>query len=195
MRPGAAAVGSLALVWGLSLATLFLSAVGGQASGAAPVPFAEYQVKATWLLNFVRFTEFPTNAFASKESPIVVGVLGKDPFGDELERALGGKVAKGRHFEIRKVSSEREEMQGCHVLFIASSEKRRMRDLCEQVRKMPVLTVSDVDGFLEQGGVINFLLKRDALRFEISVSSAQAAGLRLDARLLELADSVRGKYE
>lgn len=173
---------------------LFLSAAGGRASGAAQVPFAEYHVKATWLLNFVRFTEFPTNAFASKESPIVVGVLGKDPFGDELERAFGGKVAKGRRFEIRKVASGRE-MQGCHVLFIASSEKRRLRDLCEQVRKMPILTVSDVDGFLEQGGVINFLLKRDALRFEISVSSAQAAGLRLDARLLELADSVRGKYE
>ena len=86
-------------------------------------------------------------------------------------------------------------MKECHILFVASSERRRWRDVRQRLKGAPVLTVGEFDDFLDQGGVINFLLKGQLVRFEISLESAKAAGLRLDARLLSVADSVRGKYD
>ena len=81
------------------------------------------------------------------------------------------------------------------MIFIAASERRRLREIFQSMKGLPILTVGEADGFLDQGGVINFLLKGKDLGFEISVKSAQAAGLRLDAKFLEIADSVRGKYD
>ncbi len=163
-------------------------------SPSQEIPVSEYQVKAVWLLNFARFVEWPATAFPNARSPVVVGVLGKDPFGRELEQALDGKTVQGRCFQIKRVSTD-PEMRGCHILFVASSERRRSRDLPEKLKGACVLTVGESDEFLDQGGIINFLLKDKTVRFEINLKAAQSAELKLDANLLKVAVAVRGKYD
>lgn len=157
----------------------------------------EYQVKAQLLVNFATYATWPDKAFSSTNSPVVIGIAGKDPFGSFLEAAVEANARSqraGRALVVRRAGSE-AEMKECHILFVASSERRRWRDVRQRLKGAPVLTVGEFDDFLDQGGVINFLLKGQLVRFEISLESAKAAGLRLDARLLSVADSVRGKYD
>jgi len=177
------------LACGLGLAALLNGSMRGQE--LAP---SEYQVKAVWLLNFARFAEWPTNAFPDPRAPFVVGVVGKDPFGKNLERAFEGKVFKGRPFAFKRISS-RVQTQGCHILFIPSSEGRRIRDWPERLKGEAVMTVSEVEGFLDYGGTVNFVLKDNTVRFEINVKAAQSAGLKLNANLLKVAVMVKGKYD
>src|ERR1043166_1966592 len=141
--------------WTWWLCALLASVAG---SGHAPLPaeeapVSEYRVKAVWLLNFARFVEWPASAFPAAHSPFVVGLLGKDPFGKELEKALEGKMVKGRSFRIKRVSSD-PEMRGCHILFVSGTERRRSRDFSEKLRGAAVLSVGEWDEFLDQGGVI-----------------------------------------
>jgi hypothetical protein len=173
------------------LALLLLVASAIRAQQVFP---SEYQVKAVWLLNFARFVEWPESAFTNAQAPLVVGLLGKDPFGMDLEKTFAGKTIKGREFEIRRVSSE-NELRRCQILFVAFSERKRLRDLMEKPRAVPILTVGETDDFLDQGGVINFLLRDNSVRFEINLKAAQAAQLKLDANLLKVAVTVRGKYD
>lgn len=163
---------------------------------AAPVA-PEYQVKAQLLVNFATFVTWPGKVFSNTNSPLVIGISGKDPFEGFLEAAVEAHSRSrrtGRALVIRRVSTE-TEMKACQILFVASSERRRWRELKQRLKGAPILTVGETEDFLDQAGVINFLLKGQLVRFEISLESAKAAGLRLDARLLSVADSVRGKYD
>lgn len=165
-----------------------------RAQPAEEVQLSEYQVKAAWLLNFVRYTDWPATAFADAHSPYVVAVAGRDPFGKDLEKAFEGKTNKGRAFVLKRVSSE-QEMRACHLLFVSTSERRRSHDLLEKIVGAPVLTVGESPEFLDQGGVINLLLKEGSVRFDINLEPARTARLKLDANLLAVALSVRGKHE
>jgi hypothetical protein len=180
--------------WCLGLIVFALTICANLAPRAEEAPFSEYQVKSAWLLNFARFVEWPPTGFPNAKAPFVVGVVGRGPFGKELEQAFAGKIVKGRAFEVRRLASD-SDLRGCHILFFMSSEKRRLRDSFEKLSGFPVLTVGESDEFLDQGGIINFLLKDKSVRFEINLKAAQAAGLKLDANLLKVAVAVRGKYE
>jgi len=166
-------------------------------SGAGSPTFSEFEVKAAWLFNFARFVDWPTNTFTNPATPLVVGVVGvggKDPFGRELEKAFTDRTIRGRPVILKRGPLE-SELTGCHLLYVAPSERRRFRELFEKLRGAPVLTVGESDEFLEQGGIINFVRKDNAVRFDIDVRSAQRAGLKLDANLLKVALTVRGRYE
>jgi len=173
---------------------VLLSGVSPNCSRAQEVTFSEYEVKAAWLLNFARFVTWPTNAFNSSNAPIVVGIVGKDSFGRSLEKAFNGKAVKGRPIVIKR-SVPDQEMHQCHILFVSASEYRRFKDISEKLRTNAVLTVGEADDFLDAGGMVNFVLKEKSIRFEINVQAAQTAGLKLEANLLKVAVSVRGKYE
>lgn len=181
-----------ARMWHGWLAFLFF--LGLPLVPAADAPRSEYEVKAALLLNFVRFSEWPSTAFANRKSPYVIGVLGRDPFGRDLEKTFEGKVVRGRSFVIRRLPDD-QEIRNCHLLFISYSERRRLRDLREKLKGATVLTVGEMDEFLDYGGVINIRLKNDSVKFDINLKAAQAAQLKLDANLVESAESVRGKYE
>ena len=163
-----------------------------RARPAEEAPLSEYQVKAALLLNFVRYTDWPAGAFAQTNSPYVIGIVGRDPFGSDLEKTFESKIVKGRPFLLKRVSSD-QELRACHLLFVPFSERRRSRDLLEKTRGAPVLTVGESPDFLDQGGVINLLLKNGSVPFEINLEPARAARLKLDANLLKVAVSVRGK--
>jgi len=179
---------------GAAVAVFMVAGAGTVCSRAEDASFSEYEIKSAWLLNFARFVDWPTTAFESPQSPIVIGIAGKDPFGRLLEKAFSGKTVKGRSLLVKRMAVD-QKLSRCHILFVSVSERRRFRDIFEKLRASAVLTVGEADGFLDEGGIVNFVLKEKSVRFEINVQAAQAASLKMEANLLKVAVSVRGRYE
>lgn len=161
------------------LAVLFL--VPGLAAAQAP----EYDLKAAFLFNFVKFVEWPAQAFPSDRAPVNLCVYGQDPFGSTLDKVIEGERVGERSLVVRRPGLE--ELDGCHVLFISRSEAERLGGVLARVGSKPVLTVADTDGFLQAGGAINFVLEGSKVRFLINQKAAERNGLRISSRLLRLA--------
>jgi len=164
------------------------------APGAEPRQAPEYEVKAAWLLNLIRFTDWPALAFSSPDAPFVVGVVGKDPFGPDLEKIVSGKTMNGRSIVVKRLSAD-QDLKQCHLLFVAASEKRRERDLMDKLKALPILTVGEREDFLDHGGAVQFHLVNDSVRFSVNLFPARSTRLRINANVLRLATSVRGKYD
>jgi hypothetical protein len=118
-------------------------------------------------------------------------VLGRDPFDGALEAVVSGQTIGGRPIALRKVV-DATGVPGCRVLYVPAEETRRFRPLLDAVRKSPILTVSDAPDFLERGGIIQFVLVSERVRFAVSMDAAQEAGLQLSAELLKVATRVVG---
>ncbi|HEX9792110.1 MAG TPA: YfiR family protein [Kiloniellales bacterium] len=177
------------------VATLVCLAVlsGGMAGGrvwpeaAAAEASREYLIKAAFLYNFAKFTDWPADAFATPDTPLTICVLGEDPFGAALD-AIDGKEIKGRTVAIRRLS-DAAGADVCHVIFISASETPRLATIFQALRGRPVLTVADIPDFARTGGIINLKTnKEDRIRFDINVGSAQQARLRMSSKLLSLAE-------
>jgi hypothetical protein len=146
---------------------------------------SEYQVKAAFLYNFVKFVDWPATP-AEQEGPIELCVLGKDPFAGALERVVDGKTVNGRPLVIRRIG-DIATVRTCHVLFVSASEAARVTEILKAARAGSVLTVSEIDRFSERGGIITFLMEGQRVRFRINPKMAAAAGLRISSKLLQLA--------
>jgi hypothetical protein len=146
----------------------------------------EYQVKAFFLYNFARYVEWPSRSFKAATDPIVICILGQNPFGSALDEAIAGKVVEGRPFVIRQIS-DIPSSGACHILFVNSSERRRFRSTAGRLKGSGVLTVGETQGFTADGGVINFKLEDGKVRFEIDVDAAGQEHLRISSKLLSLA--------
>jgi hypothetical protein len=151
---------------------------------------AEYQVKAAYLYNFTKFTDWPAGAFASSNAPIVIGVVGEDPFGKTLDDLVSGETVRDRPLVVKRLHAG-EDLRSCHVLFISGSEKERMSALLEKLKGSPVLTVSDTGDFAAQGGMVRFLRVQKTVKLEINQAAAEEAGLQISAKLLKLARLVK----
>ena len=149
-------------------------------------PVSEYQIKAAYLFNFLKFVEWPANAFADPLAPIVIGIVGDDPFGESLPQVVVGKTVQGRDLVIRKYRFG-ENLRGSHILFISASEKKRLPQVLSSLQGSSVLTVADTDQFLEAGGMIQFFLEDDRVRFAIDVDATSRANLKLSSKLLSVA--------
>lgn len=147
---------------------------------------SEYQLKAAFLANFPEFVTWPATAFSGSGAPIVIGILGDDPFGATLDRAAQAKVVGGRKIAIRR-SQRAEDLKSCHIVFIAKSERARIAEILASLGTGNVLTVADVEQFTARGGAIAFIMAGDAVRFEINHGAAKRAGLEISSRLLKLA--------
>jgi hypothetical protein len=145
----------------------------------------EYDVKAAFLYNFITFTDWPAEAFSSPDSPYVIGVVGDDPFGRALDEIVNGERIKGRPLVVRRISQV-SEARRCHVLFVSSSEARRMVDIIHRLQAEPVLTVSDLPGFATSGGAINFTTG-DRVGLIINPAALRSAKLAVSSKLLRLA--------
>jgi hypothetical protein len=177
----------------LLLAALWLAPLAGLFPGeaAADQPLGEYQVKAAFLFNFARFVEWPPNASADATAPVDFCVLGDDPFGDALDRAVAGKTLNDRAMVVRR-GKKVQELNGCEVLFISSSEKGRLAGILEALRSVHVLTVGECEDFAAQGGGVQFTLEDNHVRFIINVDATDRAGLKVSSKLLSLAHVVHG---
>lgn len=158
--------------------------------GSAGILFAaglgEYDVKAAFLFNFVQFVDWPPRAFASPDAPLVIGILGNDPFGGSLERIIRGESIHGHKLVVKRAKRP-EDLRPCHVLFIAKSEANRVQECLENLHGLAVLTVADMDRFVQKGGMIGFVMAGNNVRFEINPGQAQREELRISSKLLKLA--------
>jgi hypothetical protein len=150
----------------------------------------EGDVKAAFVLNFIKFVEWPSSAFHSPEDPILLSVLGNDPTGAALA-SLDGKKVSGRLLVVRKVPGL-SALKLCHVLFVGVSEKGELTSVLGAVQRWHAMTVADFEGFADRGGTIGFIRRDDRVGFEINEESARKAGLKVNAKLLYLGKSVRG---
>ena len=148
----------------------------------------EYQVKAAFLYNFLKFVDWPAQSFESDSSPFIIGVLGDDRFNNAIDRAISGKTANGRRIVAKRLSSAKG-MPYCHVLFISASERNLAQILTNT--GPGVLTVGESERFTQSGGIINFTIIESKVRFEINQTAAERAGLRVSAKLLSLARTTR----
>lgn len=144
----------------------------------------EYQVKAAFLYNFIKFIDWPPEALARPGGVMVLCVLGEDLFGPALSE-MNGRPAKDRKLLVKRIRSL-SESDVCHILFVSASEKERVPHILKEVRDSAVLTVGEADRFTERGGVINFVMEDNKIRFEISGAAAQRAGLRISSKLMSL---------
>jgi hypothetical protein len=172
--------------WLFALAILFAT---GTTVYAQPAPAREYQIKAVFLFNFVQFGEWPATAFPDAAAPIVIGVLGDDPFGSSLEEAVRGEAIRGRPLAIRRYRRV-EEVENCQVLFISNSESSRIETILTRLNGRNILTVGDLEGFASRGGMIRFVTENKKIRFHVNLEAVRAAGLVLSSKLLRSAEIV-----
>lgn len=172
---------------GVVVALAFFLTTGLFAQQAKP---SEYQVKATYLYNFGRFVKWPDALPAGKGDSFSVCVLGQDPFGPILDSTLAGETLDGKRVVLRRISKPQDAGE-CRILFISSTEERHLKEILTALDESGVLTVSDMPGFTRRGGMIQFVLEGERVRFEINLASAESARLVLSSQLLKVAASVK----
>jgi hypothetical protein len=171
----------------MAVAWTFLVASGSHAQQPRP---SEYQVKAAYLYNFGSFIRWPARAVAGKDDSFAVCVLGQDPFGHTIDSTLAGETLDGKPVVIRRISKP-QDAGDCRILFISSTEEDHLKEILAAFDPAGVLTVSDMPGFSRRGGIIQFVLEGDRIRFEINLASAESAKLVLSSELLKVATNVR----
>jgi uncharacterized protein DUF4154 len=169
-------------LWAVTAALLLLAAPPARAQVRAEAS----DVQAVFLFNFAQFVEWPPDAFSGPKDPLVIGVLGDDPFGSVLDETVHGETVRGRPFKIRRYR-RLDEVKNCHILFISRSEAKRLEEILALVRDRPILTVSNGDDFTDQGGIIRFILEEDRIRLSIDLEAAQTTRLTFSSKLLRLA--------
>lgn len=152
----------------------------------------EYQVKAACIYNFIQFVEWPTNAFAATNATFQIGVLGAAPFGSALDQTVQGESTRNRKIAV-KYSQRADDLRDCQLVFICKSEKSLVEDILQKFAGRKVLTVSELPGFCRSGGMINFYLEGNKVRFEINRGAAQSEDLKVSSQLLSLGKVVDSK--
>lgn len=150
----------------------------------------ERQVKAAYLYKFAGFVEWPDGSFTRPDSAVVIGVAGADALAEQLEQIVAGHTANGRPLQVRRIRRG-DGLAGVHMLFVAAQDKTLAQDLLSASRGQPVLTVTDADETFGLGSMINFVIAEERLRFEVSLKPAQAARLKISARMLSAAYRVQ----
>jgi hypothetical protein len=170
---------------------LFAAVVlAGSATLRAEPAAREHEIKAVFLLNFAQFVEWPEGTFATTNSPIVVGILGDDPFGPALDQAAVGEQPQGRPLIILR-GRRLEDVAGCHLLFVSKSENAKVGQILRALQNKPVLTVGETEPFRQAGGIIVFVIQGNRVSFDIDDAVARRNMLILSAKLLKAARNVR----
>lgn len=171
----------------VSLAFAILLA-GGSGAHAAE---SEDAVKAAFVYNFPKFVEWPDNAFPTPGAAIDICVVGASGFAAVLRNIVRDKTVKGRPLTVRD-SVPSADLASCRVVYIPSSEEKHLAEVLERVARLPVLTVGDPDALAERGGIIGLTTNDNRVHFEVNVSAARRAGLKLGSQLLKVATRVVG---
>jgi len=177
------ATASFVVAWAAIAGSFNLHADSAQASPT------EYQVKAAYLCNFPKFIEWPSSVHWDDQASITLGILGEDPFGSALTPAQGKRVS-GRKMVIKHLE-KLDQLEECDIVFVSRSEEERLSEILRQVRSWNALTISDIEGFAQRGGVIGFIALENKIHFAINVDAAQRLGLKISSKLLRLAKIVK----
>jgi hypothetical protein len=151
---------------------------------------SEYTVKAAFLFHFAEFVDWPAEAFKDANTPITYCITGEDPFHGALDDSLRAKVVGNRGMRVEHLK-QGDSVQGCQVLFIGAAENKRTASILANVKRSAILTVGESQNFAENGGMIEFFLEGKKIRFDINLAAVNAAKLKMSARLLALAKTVK----
>jgi len=177
---------TLSAAWFVMPVLLLSGALQSPAEAAAPT---EYQLKAVFLFHFAQFVDWPQESFPEAQMPLVIGVLGEDPFGTYLDEIVSGETVNNRRLEIQRYRRV-DEMKTCHILFISQSESKQLEQIVAALKGRSILTVSDSVGFARSGGMIRFVTERNKLRLRINLEAATADNLTISSKLLRPAEIV-----
>jgi hypothetical protein len=169
---------------------LFLSALTPRPAGAsAGGPDKEHRLKAVFLYRFAQFVDWPAESFAGESAPLVLGILGPDPFGAYLDDVVKGEKVGSHSIVVKRIENP-EAAADCHVLFIsmARSDPEAAEKLSSALKGRRILTVGETEGFSEVGGMILFTTRNGKIRLRINMESVRASNLELSSKLLRLAD-------
>jgi len=176
---------------GAAIALLVNAIVATASAANAAGPSAqEAQIMAAFLYNFTKFVEWPADRFSNAAEPIVLGVFGESFITEELAAVVDGRKVNGRRIVVRRVVTLAEVRQ-VHVVFVAATQESRFATMRPAMLEAGVLTVGESAAFLDEGGAIRFVLDRERLRFEINMSAAQRAHLKISSQLQKLAAAIR----
>lgn len=159
------------------------------ASAAPNEKPSAYDVEAAYLFNFGKFVTWPGNPTAP-DQPLTICVLGDDPLAPPLDRLVTGEKIDGKSVFDKKISRP-EDAPNCSILYISSSEAARLNRILAMLKDTPVLTVSDIPEFTERGGMIQFVLRENRVRFTVNLVPAQRGHLTLSSELLKVAVDVK----
>jgi hypothetical protein len=175
----------MSLVGCLLVNSLILGTAAGQGTSVD-----EYQLKAAMLYNLTHFVEWPPSAYPDPRAPILLCILGRDPFGSFLTSTLLNQTVNGRSMRILHPQNP-EAVRGCHILYISSSERKTTVQIFSTLKGASVLTVGEMAQFAAHGGMIQFALEDQQVRFDINLDAASRAGLKISSKLLVLAKIVK----
>jgi hypothetical protein len=170
----------------------FFALHGLACSFASAVEAPESQIKATFLYNFAKFTEWSTEKLATGSKGLTICLLGEDPFRGSLDNLIKGKSVKSRPIEVRQIDSL-EAAKECELLFVSQTETQNFVKNKQALRARPILTVGEAANFIDVGGQVQFFIEENKVRFEIDVAAVEKAGLKIDARVLNIAKIRREK--
>jgi len=172
----------------LPLVLLALSNVSFAQSGTSVV--TEYEIKAAFLYNFAKFVDWPTSAFQTDSTTIIIGILGDDPFGSILDEIVADTKVQNKRLQVKRFKQP-GDLTFCHILYVSKSETKRLQWIQRKISGASTLTIGESSDFLERGGMIRLVNKRNKVRFEINPMAASKAGLRISSRLLKLAENLK----
>jgi hypothetical protein len=168
------------------LAGTALAVAAGRACAQTPGEMRDYQKKAEFIASFTRFVDWPERKFAIPDAPFVIGVYGADSISTLIQEVFQERQVKGRPVVVKHLLNK-QELRGCHVLFVSRSERDRLGPILGEVRRENVLTVGESENFLGKGGVINFVSIGGTVRFQINPDAAAREKLTISSKLRQLA--------
>ena len=173
----------------LHLFLVTLALLQGSQHVLAQAPSREYQLKAVFLFNFTQFVDWPANNFENPGSPIVIGVIGDNPFGAYLAQTVSGEKINGHPLAVQYYKNE-EEIKSCHILFVNVTETKKQEQVLEEVQGKNILTVSDHPDFLKEGGMIRFVTNNNKIKLQINMDACKESKMILSSKLLRLAEII-----
>jgi hypothetical protein len=157
------------------------------AGGTARLEPTEYGLKSVFLYQFCRFMEWPDSAFSSPNDPLIIGVIGEDPFGSSLKEAVEGETYHGRPIRIEHYKNPRD-IKRCHLLFVSRSGVDQMGEILSAVAGKSTVTIGETPGFLEKGGMIALTAERNRVRVRVNATNLRAANVDVSSKLLRVAE-------
>ena len=157
-------------VWLCLLLAPWVAVSGGRVAGAESSAPTMHQVQAAFLFNFAKFVTWPDGAFRRNGDSLIIGVLGEDPLGDILEETIRDKTVMGKKLVVKRFARIQDAAHS-HILFLSTSEESRLSELIKALEKTNILTVSDMEQFAENGGMVAFTVEDQRVRFNVNVGA------------------------
>ncbi len=150
----------------------------------------EYPVKLAFLYNFTKFVEWPSDSFRNPDAPLVICIVGNDPFNPSIEGELRSRTVGSHPIEVRTLRTS-DILSVCHMVFVPVTAEDQATKVVRGLKGSSTLTVGETEGFAVLGGIINLTVEENKLHFEVNLLAAERAGLKISAKMLALAKIVQ----